>query len=84
MIRLKVYGTAKGEKRFKRKGRYYTVARDKHGHFKTMRKWSPKRPNKPTRYLEKYVEEKTGKEAKQEVAEAIEKEQWVEYEVEYA
>ena len=83
-IRLKVYGAVKGEKRFIRKHHYYTVLRDKYGHFKTCRKWSPKKPNKPDQYKEKYIETEIGKEARQKVAESVEEEQWKEYEVEYA
>lgn len=82
-IRLKVYGTVKGEKRLTRKHRYYTVTRDKYGKFKSFRKWSQTRPNKPATYKEKYVTTPTGKEAKKKVAEAIEEEQWIEKFVEY-
>jgi len=82
-IRLKVYGAVKGEKRIKRKRHYYSVMRDKRGHFKSIRKWSQKKPNKPSEYKEKYLEAETGKEAKQKVAEAIEEEQWIKEEVEY-
>ena len=76
MIRLKVYGTTKGEKRFTRKGRYYTASRDKKGHFKTCRKWSPKYPNIPDQYREIYAEAKTGKELMEKVQKQTEKYQW--------
>ena len=76
-IRLKVYGAVKGETRIKRKGHYYSVLRDKYGKFKSTRKWSPKRPNKPDRpKVEKYIEAER-KDIREKVAEAIEEEQWI-------
>lgn len=82
MIKAKVYGTIKGEKRIHRKGHYYSVTRDKKGHFKTIRKWSPKKPNRKPEYKEKYIEAKKGKEVKEKVIEAIEEDQWSEFNVE--
>lgn len=82
-LRLKVYGAVKGEKRILRKGHYYAETRDKLGRFKKFRKWSPKRPVKPERYLEKYVEAKTGLEARTKVAEAVTEEVWIKKKVEY-
>jgi len=82
MIRAKVYGTVKGEKRIHRKGHYYSLMRDKKGRFKGFRKWSPKRPNIKPEYKEKYIEAETGKEAKEKVVEAIEEEDWDKFEVE--
>ena len=82
-LRLKVYGNVKGEVRIKRRGHYFSVIRDKFGRFKSFRKWSQKRPNRPEHYEEKYVEARTGKEARQKVAEEIEKEQWIKKDVMY-
>lgn len=87
-IQIKVYGVARermGEKRVLRKGKYFSVARDKKGRFVSCRKWSPKRPNvkEYRKYVEEFREATTGREARQTVAEEYEKyPEWVDFEVE--
>ena len=77
MIRLKVYGTTQGEKRLIRKGKAIAVSRDKKGRFKSVRKWSPKKPNKKAQYKEIYVEARNGKEVIEETLKVAENYDWV-------
>lgn len=74
---IKIYGTARiqrGEKRYLRKGKYYTSARDKKGHFISTRKWTPKQPNikEIKQKIEEFAEIETGKEAKEKITEKYE------------
>ena len=80
-IEVRVYGTIAGEKRMLRRGHYYSVTRDKYGHFKTTRKWSQKRPNLKAHYEEKDLTAETGREAKEKIVETIEEYDWDEYKV---
>lgn len=76
MIRVKVYGTIQGEKRLFRRGKAVAVTRDNRGRFKSVRKWSPKRPNKKARYKEIYVEARNGREVIQETQKVVEYYDW--------
>ena len=76
MIRLKVYGTIQAEKRLIRRGKALAVTRNFRGRFKSVRKWSPKTPNKKPQYKEIYVEARNGKEAIQETQKVVECYDW--------
>ena len=87
-IELKIYGTARvkrGEKRIRRRGKYYAVTRDKKGRFTSIRNWSPKKTNirETRRYVEEFKTVSTGKEAKLEVLQEYHKyPEWIDFGVE--
>ena len=78
MIRVKVYGTIRGEKRLIRRGKAIAVTRDNKGRFKSVRKWSPNRPNKKPQYKEVYVEGRTGKDVIRETLKVVRFYDWME------
>lgn len=77
MIRIKVYGTTKGEKRIIRRGKAIAVMRDNKGRFRSVRKWSPKHPIKKAQYKEIYVEARSGREIIQETQNVVGYYDWV-------
>lgn len=60
----------------------YTVRRNKKGQFETLRKWSPKKPNRPEtkEYREMYAHAKETKGLLTEIEKTQKKYEWTEYE----
>lgn len=80
----KIYGTVRlsGEKRYVRKGHYYTSRRNKAGRFESTRKWSPQKPNFPEtkQYREMYAHEVDLERLKGEIEKTQASYEWVKYE----
>jgi len=77
LIRVKVYGAIRGEKRIIRRGKAFAVKRDGNGRFRSFRKWSPKQPCKRQRYREIYIEGATGREVIRETQRVVYHYDWI-------